>query len=169
MRKQHVAAGLAALLVTAIVVWIARHTEWRQVTVPMPLRGEAARNPMYAAQRLAEALGARTERGEGLELPSTDAAVLLTSWSWDISAGRRERFEQWVEAGGRLVVDRSLFAGSDAFEEWSGIRFATDDNPAASADVLRDPSTLRVDRCAEVSEDETIRSAYGRIAASTVV
>jgi hypothetical protein len=129
MKKHHVIIGIAVVALAALAVWIARHTEWTETTVPMPLRGEAARNPVYAAQRFAEALGARTERGEGLELPPTDAVVVLTSWSWDISAGRRERFEAWVEAGGRLVVDRSLLKGSDAFEEWSGIRFVVDPEP----------------------------------------
>ena len=47
---------VSALLVT----WIASNTYWAEVTMPMPPKGEALTNPFYAAQRFAEALGART-------------------------------------------------------------------------------------------------------------
>jgi len=161
MKKHHVIIGIAVVALAALAVWIARHTEWTETPVPMPMRGEAARNPMYAAQRFAEALGARTERGEGLELPSTDAVMVLTSWSWDISAGRRERFQEWVEAGGRLVVDRSLIEGSDAFEEWSGIRFVVAPVREEPFEALRDANARRLERCAELSQGGTDLPAYG--------
>src|SRR5204862_5658039 len=108
MNKRRVIVGIVAVGVVLLAVWIARHTYWGEITVPMPWRGEAARNPVYAAQRFAEALGAGTQRTEGLELPGTDAVIVVRAWSWDVSNTRRERLEQWVEGGGRLVVDRSL-------------------------------------------------------------
>jgi hypothetical protein len=148
MRQHHVVVAVAVIAVVALGVWIARHTEWVETTLPLPLRGEAARNPVYAAQRFAEALGARTERGEGLELPAPDAVVVLRAWSWDVSAGRRERIEQWVEAGGRLVVDRSLLSGSRAFEDWSGIRFVGREPVFTPPDRSGRPLA----RCAQLTE-----------------
>ena len=50
-------------LLVALVVWIARNTYWVDMKVPMPPKGEALTNPFYAAQRFAEALGARHDVG----------------------------------------------------------------------------------------------------------
>jgi hypothetical protein len=69
-----------------------------------------------------EALGGTSERREALDAIPTDAIVVLSTWGWDIDDARRGEFERWVEAGGRLVVDAALITGSDAFEQWSGIR-----------------------------------------------
>jgi len=109
-----VAAGMLA-------VWVARNTYWDEATVPLPPRGEAARNPFYAAQRLAEELGARTSWERYLATPPTGSTLVVSYWHWDLVAGRRERLERWVEAGGHLVVDTSFVGGEEAFAEWSGI------------------------------------------------
>lgn len=107
---------------TALVVWIARNTYWENVPVPLPLRGEALLNPHYAAQRFAESLGASTDRRHVLgDMPSPEDVMVLGSWHWNLVAARREKLERWVEAGGRLVVDRSLIGTGEAFERWSGI------------------------------------------------
>src|SRR5512138_2787732 len=92
----------------ALVAWIANHTDWDEVKVPLPPRGEAARNPFYAAQKLAEALGAHTRWDRILTTPGDDAVLVVSTWNWGLSDARRERIEHWVEAGGRLVVDRGL-------------------------------------------------------------
>ena len=137
----------------ALMISVARNTYWGEITVSTPLRGEAARNPFYAAQRVAEALGARTARQPRLGATSDEAVVVLSFWGWDISAERREELERWVEAGGRLVVDSSLITGSDVFERWSGverIRYEADEDEAAGNDFSvvgeRDP-------CSELRED----------------
>src|SRR5687767_6284010 len=106
-RRRMVTIG-AVIALAALVWWIADRTYWDEVKVPMPLKGEAAVNPFYAAQRFSERLGARTSWAQTLELPDTDGVIVLSSWHWSLSAPRRERLERWVEAGGRLVVDYSL-------------------------------------------------------------
>jgi hypothetical protein len=121
MTRSRLVSIAAVIGVVALVVWVARNTYWGEITVPTPLRGEAARNPFYAAQHVAEALGARTARQPALGATSSDAVVVLSFWGWDISVERREELERWVEAGGRLVVDNSLITGSDVFERWSGV------------------------------------------------
>lgn len=149
MNKRYAIAGVVAVGLVLLAVWIARHTYWGEIQVPMPLRGEAARNPVYAAQHLAEALGARAQRTEGLELPGADAVLVVRAWSWDVSNTRRERLEQWVEGGGRLVVDRSLLMGSDAFALWSGIELVDDDEPQ---EPFQDPRVRPPPPCEELTE-----------------
>jgi hypothetical protein len=108
-------------VVIAIIVYVARNTYFDEVTVPMPLRNEAARNPFYAAQRFVTYLGATAEWDRiQKELPP-DAVLVVSSWHWNLTAGRRARMEAWVEAGGRLVIDRRVVGGREEFESWSGI------------------------------------------------
>lgn len=105
----------------ALVAWIASNTYWDEVEVPMPLKDEAARNPFYAAQQFVEHLDATSVRDRiQVDVPE-DAVVVLSSWHWNLVEDRRLRMEDWVEKGGRLVVDRSLIGGEDLFETWSGI------------------------------------------------
>jgi len=120
-RRQTVVLGLIALFLLLVALVVAINTEWGEVKLPAPLRGEAATNPFYAAQRLVETLGATTERRESLGDTASGAVVVLSTWGWDIDQARRAEFERWVEGGGRLVVDAALISGSDAFEEWTGI------------------------------------------------
>lgn len=116
---------VAILIIVAVlavpVVWIANNTYWGEVDVPTPLKGEAARNPFYAVQKFADALGANSEVDKVLTTPDSSAVLFVTNWNWGLSTQRRERMKHWVESGGRLVVDRSLISGSDDFEQWSGI------------------------------------------------
>ena len=113
---------VVAVALGLLVAWIASVTEWGEVKLPTPLRGDAATNPFYAAQRLVESLGATSERRETLGNLPTDAVVVLSTWGWDINGARRAELERWVEAGGRLVVDAALITGSNSFEQWSGMR-----------------------------------------------
>jgi hypothetical protein len=105
-----------------LVAWVANHTYWTDIKVPMPPKGEALTNPFYAVERFAQVLGARTQWNRGLSLPPTDGVVFISAWNWDLTSDRRQRLEHWVESGGRLVVDKSLITSTDAFEQWSGIR-----------------------------------------------
>jgi hypothetical protein len=104
-----------------LVAWIANHTYWAEVKVPMPPKGAALRNPFYAVQKLADTLGAKTRWDRILTTPPEDAVLVVSTWNWGLSDARRKQIEQWVESGGRLVVDRALLMGSDDFERWSGL------------------------------------------------
>jgi hypothetical protein len=141
-------SGLSIVVFVAIVLvvaWVASVTEWGEVELPTPLRGDAATNPFYAAQKLVEALGATSERRESLGDMSTDAVVVLSTWGWDINAARRTELERWVEGGGRLVVDAALITGSDAFERWSGVTREREE-PDPDADLFEPPEV--VEECA---------------------
>src|SRR6185436_19803383 len=125
---------LIALLVAGLAgtgYWVATQTEWVDVDIPMPVRGEARTNRMYAAQRFVEALGAHATRDLVLAVPPPSSVIVLSAWTWDLSAQRRDALERWVESGGRLVIDKSVTI-SDEFKRWSGIgyqyRRANDDD-----------------------------------------
>jgi len=124
---------LIGVPVLALAVWIANNTTWADVAVPMPLKGDARINPFYAAQRFAETLGARTSWDRTLQVPASNAVIVLSAWHWNLSASRREAIERWVESGGRLVVDDSVL-GDDEFSTWSGI--AVDDRATAEKDEV---------------------------------
>jgi hypothetical protein len=110
-----------AVGVVGLVALIAHNMRFETVEVPVPLRGEAARNPFYGAIRFSEELGAEASWERVFAPPRSDAVVMLSQWNWDLSRARRERIEKWVEAGGRLIVDNSMVGDSEEFERWSGI------------------------------------------------
>jgi hypothetical protein len=112
---------LVTVSIAVLVAWIGRNTYWADVKVPLPPKGEALINPFYAAQRFAERLGATTTWDRMLTVPPTDAVIVVSSWQWNLTRTRRTALEQWVESGGRLVVDDNLVDPSDEFELWSGI------------------------------------------------
>ena len=110
-------AGLGA--VAAFVYWIAVHTYWADDTVPARPTGAALREPFYAAERLAESLGAHASYERLWKLPPPNAVVVTAYWNWDRSRRERAQLEHWVESGGRLVAATGYYSG--AFTDWSGI------------------------------------------------
>jgi len=153
---------VVVVFVLLVGAWIVASTEWGEVEIPTRLRGDAATNPFYAAQKLVETLGATSERRESLGDTPHDAVVVLSTWSWDIDDERRKEFERWVEAGGRLVVDAALISGGDSFEEWSGIvREREEDDP--DEDLFQAPKIVKP--CVSVDEvgaetDEASSAVY---------
>jgi hypothetical protein len=110
------------VMVVALAVWIARNTYWDEVEIPMPAQGEAASNPFYTQQHLVEALGAHSlwQRVPGA-IPPPQGVLVLSNFNWSLIDVRRERIQKWVEAGGRLVIDRSVIGGEDELTRWTGI------------------------------------------------
>ncbi len=122
MNSRWILGGIAIVALGALIGWIARNTYWDEVSAPTFPRGEAAKNPFYAAQRFVEELGATSEWRRALgQLPPPDAVLMLTHWNWDLIESRREQLERWVESGGRLLVDSTIVGGTDAFDRWSGL------------------------------------------------
>lgn len=121
MTRSRLTGMLFALAVVALVAYIASNTYWEDIPIPTPPKGEALTNPFYTAQRFTEALGARARRERALVLPSTQSVIVMSAWHWDLSAQRQTAIQQWVESGGRLVVDGALTGNRTPFEEWSGV------------------------------------------------
>jgi len=120
MTARIIKIGILVLLV-AFVVWLASHMKFVETKVPTALKGEAATNPFYAAIRLSEALGAEAAWERVFTSPPEDSVIVLSSWNWTLSRPRRLRIQQWVEAGGRLVVDESVIGGFKEFRTWTGV------------------------------------------------
>jgi hypothetical protein len=121
----------AALIVGLALLgwWTASKTHWDDITVPTPLRGEAVKNPFYAAQRFVEALDATSEWRQSLGTPrAQDSVIVLSNWHWSLIERRRKLLEAWVQAGGRLVLDRTLIGGEAEFKEWSGLKVINRDD-----------------------------------------
>jgi hypothetical protein len=135
MTRRRMFTALAFAALAALFYWIATNTYWDDVEIPMPLRGEARTNPTYAAQKLVEKLGGRATRDLVLAVPPSTSVIVLSRWTWDLSAGRRDAIERWVESGGRLVLDTTVHT-DDEFERWSGIGYrflSSDENSEGQA------------------------------------
>lgn len=121
MKRQHLILGLIALAIGALVVWVANNTYWEEYEIRGGPQGEALTNPFYAAQRLAELLGAHAQsRHELLRVPSPKAVIVLGDLNWSIFAERRERLERWVSDGGRLVAPQGMLSDPQ-FNAWAGV------------------------------------------------
>ncbi|HET9474002.1 MAG TPA: DUF4350 domain-containing protein [Steroidobacteraceae bacterium] len=119
--KTRVIGIVATLIVVGLLAWLASHMSFQNIQVPVPLRGEAARNPFYAAIRLSDLLGVEATWERVFTAPQADGVILVSNWNWTLSRSRRESLQRWVEGGGRLIVDDSVIVDIEEFETWSGI------------------------------------------------
>jgi hypothetical protein len=109
-------------LLGAVAVLIATRTHWEEVTIPLPLRGEALTNPHYAQKVFLEAVGLNVETRQSLGvLPPQNGVVFVSAWHWDLIDSRKQALEEWVRNGGRLIVDDSLIDSLNSFADFSGI------------------------------------------------
>jgi hypothetical protein len=122
MMRARIGNAIAAVLVIGLVVWIAMHTYWAEVTVSGPLEGEAARNPYYSIQRFATAVGIDNRLIASINSPPPRNGVLLVNGIQDdFLHSRVESLEPWVESGGRLTITDDVLWGNAAIQKWSGI------------------------------------------------
>jgi hypothetical protein len=130
MTRERLGWAFLAVLFVGLGVWIARNTYWTTIKVPLPLEGEAATNPFYIREKFAQALGAKTRWAQDFSLPPSTGVAYVSTLDWDLLPERRQRFEHWVESGGRLVVDGFLINSGESFETWTGISVKeADDEP----------------------------------------
>ena len=132
---------VAVLAAVGLLAWLGSQMSFKEMKVPVPLQGEAARNPFYAAIRLSEELGAEATWERVFTQPPDDSVIFLSEWNWTLSRTRRERLERWVEAGGRLIVDGSMIGGFEEFERWSGVGEA--DEEIADEEESGDSMTMK--------------------------
>lgn len=124
--KGRVVRILIALIVIVPLVALATRLKFKEEKVPLPLRGEALTNPFYAAIKLSERLGAEARWEHIFNSPDTDSVIVLSNWNWSLIDSRRQRIQEWVENGGRLVVDGSFLGDFEQFSKWSGISRSSD-------------------------------------------
>jgi len=153
MSRNTIGFIVVAAAIALLGVYIARNSYWTTETISTPAKGEAVRNPFYAAQKYAEALGTTTEwRREFGGLPSPDSVIVLSAWRWDLIEGRTRAMKRWVESGGRLVADRSIMGADQDLKKWSGI--SRDYSTPAKQDSSHDD--------AEEKEEETTEAPATR-------
>ncbi len=136
MTRGRLLAGVVALLLVALGLWLASATEWVEVEVPVRPRGEAAQNPLYATQALARALGAQVFKAQGLQtLPASTATLVLASHHWDVFNDKSERLQDWVQQGGHLVVPAWLM-DDENLSDWLPVtqREARDEKASSKPD-----------------------------------
>jgi hypothetical protein len=104
--------AIVALGLSALIVWVARHTYWDEVTITTPMKGEAARNPYYALTRLAESLGVHTSMIGSLQALPPDGILLVNSLYDDLRHQPLESLQAWVQSGGRLIIRGNTLEGS---------------------------------------------------------
>ena len=141
MTRSRLTGALLVLALGVIVAYVANNTHWEEIPIPTPPKGEAVTNPFYAAQRFAEQLGATTRRDRTLIVPPPNSVMVLSVWHWDLSPRRQAAIKQWVESGGRLVVDRNLSGDDRDFSSWSGIEWDFNKAAADAADEKEDDDT----------------------------
>lgn len=125
MSRRGLLIGAVVVVALAVIAaWVAGHTHWQETKVFTPLRGEARTNPFYAMEKLVTRLGGSTLREAFFIPPPVGDIVYVANWNWDLAEGRRRTLEQWVESGGRLVMDDSVYwYDEEHFTGWSGIRY----------------------------------------------
>lgn len=137
-----VLAGLALL-----ILWIARNTYWKEVDTLVPPHGKAALDPFYAAERLADLLGAHGESRSEIGKPPATGTIVMGSWGFARFPARVATLERWVPGGGRLVIATTQIFDVDAreLERWTGIKRL----PPAFEDMYQVPVAQTDDVTAE--------------------
>jgi hypothetical protein len=121
MSRRIIILALVCAAIGFLFWWLLQNSEWVELKVPGTLSGQAAEDPFYAATRLVERLGARSQSLRSLLAPPPpDAVLVITNWNW--SAPKQQvNLQQWVAEGGRLVIDSSV--GSMAqVQAWTHLR-----------------------------------------------
>ena len=136
--------GAALALLAALLAWLALIFELADVETHTPPTGEAATNPLYAAQALARGLGAHVTQQTSLDtLPPPGATLVLSSMQWNLLPGREDALHDWVRQGGHLVIPSMLLGARDAdtpLNRWLPVRWAkTETKPKTQADAKAKP------------------------------
>ena len=146
--------GAALLLLAALAAWLALTFELADQETRAPPTGEAASNPLYAAQALARELGAHVTQQTSLDtLPPPGASLVLSSRQWNLLPGREDALRDWVRQGGHLVIPSMLLGVRDEdtpLDRWLPVRWAkietqskTQANGAGKPKALVCPSPCR--------------------------
>ena len=109
MTRERLAWGLVVLALLLGGWWLSVNTEWVDDTRPRAMRGEALRNPVYAAEQMLRKLGLRASHHESLQrLPPPGARLVLLSADWRLQPDLSERLEEFRGAHPHLNVRGAL-------------------------------------------------------------
>jgi hypothetical protein len=116
LQRNLLLGAVAALAVAAFAAWWMHAFERKPVEIPLPPRGEAAYNPLYALKRALQADGVAVQSRRRLA-PGTQAlapgdTVLLLGDLRALPRRDADALLAWVERGGHLIAE--LPAARDA-------------------------------------------------------
>ena len=100
--------AIAALVAWLIAAWWLRHYKLVDEVVPLPPRGEASYNPLYALKTALRSEGRTVDARQRLRLDAHALApadtVLLLADPRTLSHGERDALVDWVGKGGHLIL-----------------------------------------------------------------
>ncbi|HEX7892475.1 MAG TPA: DUF4350 domain-containing protein [Ramlibacter sp.] len=149
MSQSTVIRWVVIVLLALFGLWLVTATEWVEIEVDTPRKGEALQNEFFALERLARELGARVEKQQTLDrMPPPGAVLLLESPYWDMFPERPAKVRKWVEAGGHLVLAASALQ-NDQITSWVPVK--GEKRPPKPKDAARARKD-RDDPCRDVAE-----------------
>lgn len=109
------ASSWVVLVLAALLgLWLFTATEWTDIEVDTPAKGEALTNPTYVLQKLAQRMGVKVVKTTGFEkMPPAYATMMLDQAPDSLLPENRDRIKQWVQQGGHLVVPSSWLDGDE--------------------------------------------------------
>jgi hypothetical protein len=138
-----VLAALGAVLAVGTWLWFDANFERQPREVPVGKSEAARRNPFLAAERFLAGLGIAAESSADLSLlrnPPATRDMLIIDGLPPLNAERRARLRDWLEAGGRLLVEAVHIDGDAAdgagFLDELGAVLRLDDDAERGDDLL---------------------------------
>lgn len=108
LQRNLLLGAVAALAIGAITVWWLYTFERKDVEIPLPPRGEAAYNPLYALKRALQEDGVRVASHRRLSLRALSLQPRDTLWLLGdlrtLSAREAGELEAWIGSGGHLIA-----------------------------------------------------------------
>ncbi len=112
-KKTRLLIGVLLSLLIGISVYSFYQThEYKEIVVHTGFKGEARKNPLYAARLFLKRMGIpaiNKESVQGMgELPGTDTVILLNSNRLSLSENRINTILNWVKSGGHLIAHATI-------------------------------------------------------------
>lgn len=109
--------AIGLLVVGVLALWWVRNMEPKEIQVPLPPRGEAAYNPLYALKRTLEADGIAVQSRRRLALRSQALApgdtLLLLGDLRALPGSDADALMAWVARGGHLIAELPAAHGAE--------------------------------------------------------
>ncbi len=138
-------AALGVVLAAGLWLWLDAHYERQLTEIEVGATPAARRNPFLAAERFLTRVGihARSAGGQGLlRTPPDTRDMLVIDGLPALNEARRHDLRQWLEAGGRMLVEAVHEREPDAaprpevFLDGFGVALRSIDDLARDADAV---------------------------------
>lgn len=155
LQRDHLVHALAALGLVAAAVWFVQCTEWVDVVVKQPPRGDAATDRHHVLKQIVRRLGVRVTAPTNLDrLPPPGATLLLDTLDWNLFPRREVALRQWVEGGGHLVLPQSWMSSRRGLA-WVPVATVPPPQPTPGTLPAREPE------CMVAREPDGVAPAFG--------